>query len=36
LCTSLSPLSSSIYLKNFTFITIHNNIVLYNLKFDVI
>ena len=36
LCTSLSQLSSSIYLKNFTFISIQNNIVLYNLKFDII
>ena len=36
LCTSLSPLSSSIYLKIFTFISIQNNIVLYNLKFDIV
>jgi hypothetical protein len=34
--TSLSPLSSSIYLQIFTFIYIQNNIVFYNLKFEIV
>jgi hypothetical protein len=34
--TSLSPLSSSIYLQIFTFISIQNNIVFYNLKFEIV